>query len=308
MVLAFASLDIQNDQSDNFKIPAGLATTLGLQSGRTYNVKNIAAYLRPPAVTGRRDTWLWGSGITGGDLQNNGFMVYMKKVPTTPAGWDTAPYEAQYLKLYDVTAPAATPGQPDKPNVYAYAVGTDVTFDWADVGADAGGVVPSYEVTVTINGNPAGSYITTDSQYTVSANVGDQVSIVVRAVNPDAHDNKGPASPSSETVKLLAADGDEDGDGQSNAKEDAAGTNPLDNTSKFVTTAIAVNGNDYEVSFTTVAGKFYHLETSTDLGLTDPWTPVASNNQATGTTMTLTHANAVPPCLDPNLHSKWMAK
>ncbi len=34
----------------------------------------------------------------------------MKKVPAADADWATAPFEAQYLKLYDVTAPTGTPG------------------------------------------------------------------------------------------------------------------------------------------------------------------------------------------------------
>lgn len=290
VVLAFANLDRINDQDDNFKIPAGLATQLGIQNGRLYNVRNIAAYLRPPTVTGRRDTWQWGSGISGSALQSGGFTVFLKKVPTTQGGWDTAPYEAQYLKLYDVTAPTATPDQPGMPNVYAYAIGDEVNFDWADVAADAGGVVPSYEVTVTVNGSVTGTFITTDSQYTVMAAEGDEVSISVKAVNPEITSNAGPASTSSTTVSLLTASADEDADGQSNAAEDAAGTDPFDNASVFKITASSVSGADVQITVSSVIGRYYRLETSTDLGITDDWTPAGPDVLATGVSTILTHA------------------
>ena len=269
VVIAFANLDRNTTHSDTFKIPAGLATLLGLQDGRTYNVKNTAAYIAQQS--NRRDLWLWGAGITGASLKSTGFFVQLYKVPIANSTWIAEPYEAQYLKLYDVTAPTATPGQPDMPNVHAYAIGTDVAFDWADVAADAGGVVPSYAVTVTVNGSVTGTFVTTDSSYTVSASAGDQVSISVQAVNPHVTSNTGPASTQSNTVKALLASADEDGDGRNNADEDAAGTNPLDSTSVFVATSIVTNGADYDITFSTIAGRYYHLETSTDMGATDAW-------------------------------------
>jgi glycosidase len=289
VVIAFANLDRNTTHSDNFKVPSGLATLLGLQDARTYNAKNTAAYIAQQ--TNRRDLWLWGGGHTGANLKNTGFFVQLYEVPIANSTWIAEPYEAQYLKLYDVTAPIATPGQPDMPNVYAYSVGTDVIFDWADVAADAGGVVPSYEVTVTINGSVTGTFITTESSYTVIASIGDQVSVSVKAVNPDYTSNTGPASTQSNTVKALLATADEDGDGRNNADENAAGTNPLDSASVFAATSIVANGDDYEVTFSTVAGRYYHLEASTDLGDTDAWTIVDGNALADDTSMTLTHTD-----------------
>jgi glycosidase len=287
VVIAFANLDRNTTHSDNFKVPSGLATLLGLQDGRTYNAKNSAAYIAQQS--NRRDLWLWGGGITGANLKSTGFFVNLYKVPVANSTWIAEPYEAQYLKLYDVTAPVATPAQPEMPNVYAYAVGTDVTFNWADVAADAGGVVPSYAVTVTINGSETGTFITTQSTYTVTASIGDQVSVSVKAVNPDYPSNAGLASTQSDTVKTLLATADEDGDGRNNASEEATGTNPLDSASVFVTTSIVVNGPDYDVTFSTVIGRYYHLETSTDLGNIDSWTIVDGNSLATGASMTLKH-------------------
>jgi hypothetical protein len=105
VVLCFVNLDRDSNQNDNFKIPAALATRIGLDDARQYNIVNLAAYERPPAVTGRRSTFLWGTPKTGAQLKSTGFPVTLNKVPTVPGDWDTAPYEAQYLRLVDVTDP-----------------------------------------------------------------------------------------------------------------------------------------------------------------------------------------------------------
>jgi hypothetical protein len=105
VVIGFANLDRSNNQSDNFTIPSALATLIGLDDARLYNLVNIAAYERPPAITGRRNTPLWGTPKSGADLKSSGFFITMNKVPTSDAAWDTSPYEAQYLKLVDVTDP-----------------------------------------------------------------------------------------------------------------------------------------------------------------------------------------------------------
>ena len=46
---------------------------------------------------------------------------------------------------------------------------------------------------------------------------------------------------------------------------------------------------DSEVTFSSVTGRYYHLEVSDDLGVTDAWTLVAGNYQAVGNSATLTH-------------------
>jgi hypothetical protein len=196
---------------------------------------------------------------------------------TSADAWNQKPYEAQYLKVYDITAPTATPGQPEKPKAYAYEIGDKVTFDWDDVAPDGGGVVPHYEVTVTVNGSSAGTFTTSQSQYEVVANEGDEVSITIKAVNPDYTSNAGPASSASETVSLLAAGDDEDSDGMSNVDEDIAGTNPLDVASIF---KIASNGiesdGDFTITWDAVAGRTYAVQVSTTLA-EGSWTTIDSN-------------------------------
>lgn len=274
VVIGFANLDRDNDQSDNYKLPSALADLMGLQDGRLYNVKNIAAYIEQDST--RRNQWLWGSGISGADLESTGFTVFMKKVPTSDGDWATAPYEAQYLKVYDITAPVDTPVQPDKPNTYAYEIGNTVVFDWADVAADAGGVVPHYEVIVTVNGSPVSTNITTDSEYEVTASEGDTVSITTRAVNPDDNSNAGPSSTASDTVNLLNASADQDGDGQTNGDEDVAGTNPLSSGSVFKMAPATVEPSGVTITWDAVTGRTYSVQTTPALTPAS-WTTVTNN-------------------------------
>ena len=143
VVIAFANLDRDNDQSDRFKIPSGLKGLLGIADGRTYNVKNIAAYNRPPTVVGRDELWLWGGGISGEDLVASGFDVFLRKVPLSVGAWDSAPFEAQYLKLYDVTPPPSP-----VPLTGAYQVGAEVVFTWVPNSAPDDHIT-SFQITVS---------------------------------------------------------------------------------------------------------------------------------------------------------------
>ena len=84
--------------------------------------------------------WLWNGGsggIAGSNLLANGVSVSLNPVPTTSAGWTNAPFEAQYLKLYDVTPPAA-PAAPTATNTYV--VGNNVVFSWPAVSDTIGGI------------------------------------------------------------------------------------------------------------------------------------------------------------------------
>jgi hypothetical protein len=278
VVFSFINLRRDNTSADTFGIPSALADELGIDPSRSYNVKNIAAYTgRSNEFSSRRDTWLWGaSGRSGQDLRDNGVFVALNPVPSDELIWETAPFEAQYLKLYDITAPTITPAQPQMPNTYAYAIGTDVTFDWPDVSADAGGVMPHYEITVIINSGAPNSFIAAASQFTVIAELGSQISISLRAINPNDSSQQGPISMQSPSIKLLAPDGDEDSDGMRNADEDLAGTNPLDNSSRFKvdSTSVASDG-EVTITWAPAPGRSYAIQTSTTL-TPDSWLTLAS--------------------------------
>ncbi|NDD82387.1 MAG: hypothetical protein EBZ53_07495, partial [Verrucomicrobia bacterium] len=74
VVLAFVNLNRSNTSANTFAIPSGLGTLLGINPGRTYNARNIAAYLGPNnEYSNRRTRFLWGSnGISGANILSNG--------------------------------------------------------------------------------------------------------------------------------------------------------------------------------------------------------------------------------------------
>ena len=267
VVLAFTSLDRNRAQENTFGLSAVLADILGLQSGRLYNVKNIAAYAgRANEQSSRRDQWLWGEGFTRSQLEANGIYVALNPVPTAEATWATAPYEAKFLKVYDVTPPAGAPTGLQGPNVSAFAVGRSVQFSWSALAADAAGVVPRYEVIVTVNGEERAAEIVSGASYTLDGvNAGDQTGISVRAVNPDNNQNKSPMLASSPTIRVLAAAGDEDGDGMRNEAEQIAGTNALDPGSRFAA-SVSRAPDHATVDWVAVPGRSYRVQYRESLG------------------------------------------
>jgi uncharacterized repeat protein (TIGR01451 family) len=72
---------------------------------------------------------------------------------------------------------------------------------------------------------------------------------------------------------------DADGDGCTNLQEFLAGTDPLDPNSVMKISAAQVNSTTFHVQFTTVAGKRYVLERTTNL---ITWQTVTNNVQGTG--------------------------
>ena len=130
VVLAFVNTDRNTPRSGTFNvaISSGGGNLLGIRAGRRYNVKNLAAYTAQDAS--RATQWLWPEGDAGRDgaqVLANGIFVSLAKVPTAPAGWTSAPYEAQYLKLYELP-PSPPSGDFDgdgATNAEEFAFGTD---------------------------------------------------------------------------------------------------------------------------------------------------------------------------------------
>lgn len=282
VVIAFSNLDRGNVQSDNFKIPSGLAPLLGLKDGRTYNTRNPAAYTAQDAT--RSTNWLWGSGITGANLKSGGFFVSLNKVPTTSGAWTTAPFEGQYLKVYDVTPPPSS-----TPQANYYAIGSNLVFTWPAVsGADDN--VTGYLVEILDGNTVVNSATVATTSYTFTNAISGTVyrarvtaisSAGIPSTAPGSSDNgaPNPSSPTTATI-ALAASGDQDGDGRSNLDEQTAGTNPLDASSLFKVVSVSRSSPSANVSFTSVIGKTYQLETSTSLA---GWTPVGPTLLATST-------------------------
>ena len=144
-------------------------------------MKNISAYTQ---IDGnRRNYWLWGSGIAGSNILNNGVSVFLNPVPSNDAAWSTAPFEAQYLKLYDVTPPPAT-SVPGIGSTNNYVFGDTVTFTWSAV-TDAEGGVSGYHVLVGTT--PGGSDVTNvtigGTSLTVAGGFGAHLYATVTTVN-----------------------------------------------------------------------------------------------------------------------------
>ncbi|TAK93942.1 MAG: hypothetical protein EPO07_17465 [Verrucomicrobia bacterium] len=282
VVFAFANLDRNNNQQGNFNVNIAQngANLFGIKSNRTYNVKNIAAYT---AIDGnRRNNWLIPGNVSGTNLLNNGLFVLLKKVPAADAAWATDPFEAQYLKLYDVTPPAA----PATPVAAAYVVGTNVTFSWTAI-SDPDGGVSGYHV--IIGTTPGGSNVfngtLTGTSQNASGSYGQTLYARVSAINNAGIE--GSFSGISSGTILLDPSADNDGDGMSNGAEAIAGTNPLDANSVLRILSLST-GN--LLTWSSVSGKTYQVHATPDL-LTG-FAPLSGTITGLGTTATYLDAGA----------------
>jgi len=183
VVFAFVNLDRNDPQSGifNVNIMNNGANLFGILPNRVYNVKNISAYAG--ADPNRPAAWLWGAGIAGSNLLANGLRVALNPVPTDNATWTNAPFEAQYLKLYDVTPPPA-PASIGIGSTNAYSFTNLVNFGWLAV-SDALGGVSGYQVLVgtTPGGSDVFNGVVAGTTLTVTGNYGARLYATVTAIN-----------------------------------------------------------------------------------------------------------------------------
>jgi hypothetical protein len=250
------NLDLTNGHQGTFNVNIAQNGTnlFGIDPGRLYNVKNLAAY--PGVDPNRNGYWLWGTnGVTGGTLLSNGVFVSLNPVPTNSVGWTNAPYEAQYLKLYDVTPPT-TLAAPTTAG--AYMVGNSVTFSWLPLNDPQGGV-SGYQVLVgtspgasdIFNGIVEGTTLTVTNVYGVT------LYAEVSAINNAGI--QGPLSANSAGVILVDP-----------------GWIPV----------LSMHGNGV-LNWTSVSGKTYQVWTTTNLGI--PFTTVGGVITASGPTTRITN-------------------
>jgi hypothetical protein len=264
VVFAFVNTNRDASPSGNFHVNQDVngngSNDYGINPTRTYNVRNIAAYTN--IDPNRRTYLLWANGgRTGSDILNNGIFVSMNRVPTDNATWSTAPYEPQYLKLYDVTAPSTSPGGATTANGFNYSLGDSaITVSWAPAPPDAAGVQPVYRVSYSANGGPVTTFVTSNTSFLLNGTIGQTYTVTVTAVNPNDNSKVGPSTTA--TVKFLDPAADDDGDGMNNAAEDASGTNPLNPTSVLRIGSVTRTGGDALVTWTSVVGKQYQVETA----------------------------------------------
>ena len=275
VVFAFVNLDATNSHQGGFNlnVTLGGANLFGLKSNRTYNLKNLAAY--SGADTNRPNNWLLGGGVVGSNLLSQGILVTGNPVPSSNVAWTNAPFEAQYLKLYDVTPPAV-PLAPATPK--SYAVGTVATFTWPAV-VDPDGGVAGYHIRVgtTPGGSNVLNTLVTSPSVTVTGNFGTTLYAFVSAINNAGIE--GSASASSAGVLLLDPSGDQDADGMSNLAEDIAGTNPLDPNSVLRITSLS-NGN--LLTWASVSNTAYQVVATASMSL--DFVPISEVITATGPT------------------------
>lgn len=275
VVLGFTNLRRNAGQSDTFGIPEALADLLGLADGRTYNVKNIAAYAgtpgRSPDFSGRRDAWLWGGGRDRNDLIDNGVFVSLNPVPGSDEPWEVeaslAPFEAQFLKVYDVTPPPAV-GAPAPVNGLGYSATGELVMSWDSSALGPHDNVQANEVVIT---DADSNVLFSDTLAGTGAFVwqipvehfGKTVTVQVTPVSV-AGVSAASASLTSATVVILDPEGDEDNNGRSNFEEYIAGTDPFDASSVFRAISITIIGSTPGVSLQGVAGRRYRLLYSED--------------------------------------------
>jgi hypothetical protein len=299
VVLAFSNVDRDFTGAGNFDVNQDTdnngVNDYGIKPDRLYNVKNIAAYTA--IHTNRRDIWQWrvppydesaaSQPRLGSDILMNGIFVSMNKVPTSNDDWSAAPYEAQYLKLYDVTPPPAPNAPASAMALHGTVIGNDVTFQWSAASDPDGGIFGYY---LQIGSTPGGFDVfngqTAATSQAVTVPFGTTVYARVQQINNAGI--YGPYSSASASVIALDPVADNDGDSQSNAAEHAAGTDPLSGTSVLKATAIEVLENDVKVTVATVAGKTYQLETSTTLAGSS-WTAAGDPVTAAGPSTVFTH-------------------
>jgi hypothetical protein len=290
VVLCFANLFEHGGPhlatSSTFDIRGGVGdplwTLLGLvnSSARQYNIRNLAS--------SNASANLWGTARTGADLYANGIYVNLGGGTVNSIAQDGE--LAQFLRVVDVTPPPAS-----TPSVSYYIIGTTGTFSWTSQ-AGAHDNIASW--TISIGTTPGGSDLASNislpggsTSYGFTGSSGATYYATLTSVSATGITST--TSGQSTGVVMLPASGDYDGDGSTNASEDAAGTNPLNPASKFAIGNVSLSGGQVTLSFPTVAGKYYHVESSTSLSgwaLEDEAT--ASNIPGTGGVVTFTDTNA----------------
>ena len=261
VVFAFVNLDLTKGHQAYFdvNITANGSNLFGIKPGRIYNIKNLAAFRG--ADSNRANVWLWGAdGIAGSNLLANGVSVSLNAVPTSNDGWTNAPYEAQYLKLYDVTPPAT----PVAPTTGGYYVTSNaVTFTWLPLNDPDGGV-SGYQLIVGTSpgGSDVFSGIVSGTSLTVTNSYGTALYAEVSAIN-----NAGiQGLPSSSSAGVILVD-------------------------PAWIPAVSMQGQSV-LKWSSVSGKTYQVWSTTNLNV--PFTPMGGTITAFGSTILSTNTPSAP--------------
>jgi hypothetical protein len=283
--LTSSTYDLRGGAGDPLWNLLGLANS----SSRLYNVRNLAS--------SNANALIWTTPRTGAQIYSAGFPVELGGGTVNPITGDGE--LAQFLKIVDVTPPPSS-----SPTAPYYQIGSSATFAWTS-NAGAHDHISSWTISVgtTPGGNDVAASVSLPGNATSYSFAGTNGTTYYATLTPvsaagvgaaSGQSDSGTPNPASATtpVMLLAANGDQDNDGVINSAEDEAGTNPLDQTSKFAITQITRSGGQVSLTFPTVPGRYYRVESSTDLVDWDAEDePNATNQLATGTSMTFIDLN-----------------
>jgi hypothetical protein len=136
---------------------------------------------------------------------------------------------------------------------------------------DSEGLTPTYRVTAS-NGS---TVETTSTSVSFPGLTPGTYTFTVAALNPNDLSKASLPSNPSPSVRSLSQTGDDDGDGQTNADELIAGTDPLNPNSRFAIETIVATPTGTTLTWTAVPGRIYTVETRDDLS-NGVWVPIAS--------------------------------
>ena len=270
----FVNLDRTQPRANTFSVPVALADLMGLKSGRSYNVKNMSAYTGTNgALQYRKEQLLWGTGRTREDIVANGIYAALSGIPNSEQGWAIAPYEAQFLKILDVSPPPAS----GTPTLSPWSVDGSTTATWVAAN-DPDGPPPMYLVYLLDKNGATAQVIQTTNTTTSFTNLQPGTySVSVTSANPNDTSKTGGTSGPSGQSKVLDPTGDEDGDGMANGGEAKMGTDPLDPTS-LTTLGIDRSGGNIVLTWDAIDGVSYHVEAG---DLSGAWEVVSTTARGT---------------------------
>lgn len=153
----------------------------------------------------------------------------------------------------------------------------------ASVKSVDGVAVPGTPGSVTVPGLSNPAFITAERGRLV------RVDLTITPV-ADAYDTWAAQFFSPYPSVIGAQSADADGDGQTNAAEFTAGTNPIQSASvlRILTITRAADGASVNVGWTSISGKKYQIETSVSVqGVPAAWSPVGSQATASGNSTVL---------------------
>jgi hypothetical protein len=177
---------------------------------------------------------------------------------------------SNYQITYGLSSPPATSN--------LYVIGNVVTYRWpAVVDLDGGGLSYHVRVGTTPGGSNVLDAVVASANVTVTNVIGNTLYAFVSVINNGLLE--GPASGISAGVLLLDPNGDQDGDGMSNAAEDSAGTDPLDPGSVLRIVSLS---NNRLLTWSSVSNKTYQVTATTNLAVS--FSPISGMLTAAGPT------------------------